>query len=373
MAASSWGGSEELWSLAASRLKAEGRDVRASTTWWPEVDLRLQQLKLQGVEVAMRSHDRNHSLSARAVRGIVRRIRPHRDPYAEAIAAASPDVVVISNGSSWPSREAAEACLKSAVPYVTIAHANNIEWYPSSDEALLLRSYFQSARACLFVCDGNRRLVETQIGMVLQNAQIVRNPFSANYSTPLPWPRASGGGNPFRFACVARLHAPSKGHDILFETLAGEKWKDRNWTLSLFGEGPHRDTFERLVKIHDLGARVKFFGHVSNIENVWREHHLFLLASRYEGLPISIVEAQLCGRPVVVTDVGGNAEIVVDGHTGFVAKAPTPYLFSEALERAWASRNEWKGIGERAAEFVRKQIPEDPVGEFVRVIDGIKA
>ena len=53
----------------------------------------------------------------------------------------------------------------------------------------------------------------------------------------------------------------------------------------------------------------------------------------------------LCGRPAVVTDVGGNAEWIDDEQTGFVAEAPTAKSFGAALERAWLVQADWQQMG----------------------------
>jgi len=58
-----------------------------------------------------------------------------------------------------------------------------------------------------------------------------------------------------------------------------------------------------------------------------------------------LVEAMLCGRPAVVTDVGGNTEWIEDGRTGFVAEAPTAKSFGAALERAWLAQADWQKMG----------------------------
>ena len=57
-----------------------------------------------------------------------------------------------------------------------------------------------------------------------------------------------------------------------------------------------------------------------------------MLPSRFEGLPLALVEAMLCPRPAVVTNVAGNTEVIEDGETGFVAAAPTAGHLDEAME-----------------------------------------
>ncbi len=66
-----------------------------------------------------------------------------------------------------------------------------------------------------------------------------------------------------------------------------------------------------------------------------------------------MVEAMLCARPVVATDVAGHAEIVEDGVTGFLADAPTAASMAMALERFWARRGEAEEIGKAGARRIR--------------------
>ena len=70
----------------------------------------------------------------------------------------------------------------------------------------------------------------------------------------------------------------------------------------------------------------------------------------------------LSGRVAIVTDVGGNGEVVEDDVSGFLASAPTEDALDEAMERAWQRRAEWREIGERAAARIRTLVPPDPAG-----------
>ena len=103
-----------------------------------------------------------------------------------------------------------------------------------------------------------------------------------------------------------------------------------------------------LARHYAIADRVEFCGYVDDIRSIWQANHLLVLPSRDEGTPLALVEAMLCGRPAVVTDVGGNAEWIDDGETGFVAEAPTARSFGAALERAWLANTQWQKMGARA-------------------------
>jgi glycosyltransferase involved in cell wall biosynthesis len=77
---------------------------------------------------------------------------------------------------------------------------------------------------------------------------------------------------------------------------------------------------------------------------------------------LALVEAMLCGRPVVATDEG--AELIEDGVTGFLAEAATVGCVGKALERFWARREDAREIGATAAKRIRDIVPPDPVRVF---------
>ena len=68
----------------------------------------------------------------------------------------------------------------------------------------------------------------------------------------------------------------------------------------------------------------------------------------------------MCGRPAIVTDVGGNGEVVEDGITGVIASSATVPALDEALERFWSMRTQWKQMGAAASERIRQLVPPDP-------------
>ena len=74
----------------------------------------------------------------------------------------------------------------------------------------------------------------------------------------------------------------------------------------------------------------------------------------------------LCGRPVIVTNVAGNNEVVQADVTGFLAEAPTVEHLNSAMERAWNQRHQWEAMGQAAARAIRELMPADPAGDFAR-------
>lgn len=350
-----WGGSEELWSQAATQLKRAGHDVQASVVYWPRLSDKVTALTQHGIR--LETHPSYHvgrarriwnklSLSSRRSYGRLKRFNP--------------DLVIISQGHNSGGFDWAKICREAAIPYVIIVHCNcGLWWFQEQVVGEAVASY-TAARRIFCVSRSNLDLLCLQVGEPLLNGEVVWNPYKVSPERAPAWPDESGG---WRLACVARMDLAAKGQDLLLQTLARPEWRDRAVELNFFGAGPDELALRRLAGMLQLN-NVHFRGQVNDIRAIWEQNHLLVLPSRYEGLPLALVEAMWCGRPAVVTDVGGNAELCVDDETGFVAPAATLSSFTHALQRAWERRKEWLHLGQAARARVENQIPKDPVALF---------
>ncbi len=149
--------------------------------------------------------------------------------------------------------------------------------------------------------------------------------------------------------------------------LAQKKWREREIEVNLIGAGAWEDSLQRLCGMCDV-RNVSFLGYQNDISAVWSQHHALVLPSRYEGLPLALVEAMLCQRPCILTDVAGHAELVEDGKSGFLASAPTVRHFDEALESAWQRRDDLQTMGQYASQRIRQIIPRDPALHFASTL-----
>lgn len=124
-----------------------------------------------------------------------------------------------------------------------------------------------------------------------------------------------------------------KGHDVFVRAAAAIASEFPSASFVIAGEVLEQEFFAELQQlIAELGlqGRFHFAGGVSDLTKFLREVYLFVLPSRSEGFSNAIVEAMAAGLPVVATDVGGNAEAVVDGLTGRII----PPLDVDALANA---------------------------------------
>jgi glycosyltransferase involved in cell wall biosynthesis len=353
-----WESCEELWSQAAINLARQGFDVSASVIETSPIDPHIETLKSAGIDVQLRPT--RYPLWKRGWHYAFSRAKTKEAREIESLLRTkAPKLVVISEGLTYPPLGLLELCISRKVPFVTIAHLTFENWWPLDPEAARYRDAFDRALRCYFVSKGNLRLTRTQLATDLANAEVIRNPFNIGFNSSPAWP-ALGADDELRLACVARLYPPHKAQDVLFEVLASPAWATRKWHLTLYGKGPFRNTLERLVSRFGLSQRVTFAGFVNSIESVWASNHALVMPSRFEGMPLAMVETMLCARPVLTTDVGGHSEIVVDGVTGFLIDAPTLACLSGGLERLWASRADLENMGKAGAKRIRELVPADP-------------
>ena len=197
-----------------------------------------------------------------------------------------------------------------------------------------------------------------------ENAEIVSNPFNVDYDSNVAWPEQNGQPV-FRVACVGRVHFQSKGQDIIVDVMKQDKWKKRPIEVSFYGHDQgNKGQLESLIEMHGLQDKLKFGGDVQDVKEIWEANHALLLPSRYEGAPLVVTEAMLCGRFAITTNLGRNNELMDDNVSGFIAEGATVKLFDDALERAWKQREQWQQIGQLARQHIRERYPEDPVGEY---------
>jgi glycosyltransferase involved in cell wall biosynthesis len=340
-----WGGSEELWAAAAQQLMpVHSVVISALNTGKPAP--RMQALIDQGAHLVYRRGFIKPGLSAskRIPRKIaVFAINKMANPYKEFFH-QKPDVIVYTGTGDALVDDPyfLELLYHHKVPlvYINQGHYEYIRTFDDFGAEILKRAY-QYAALNLFVADRNRQVLERFLAADIPNAHVVRNPVNLVSTEACAFPE----NEKVQFAIVANLLVNHKGHDIAFDVLRGTAWQNRNWHLNIYGAGVDEAYMKRLVAYFRLDERVSFHGKVADIRNLWAHNHIALMPSRFEGIPLAVVEAMICGRPVVATDVAGHTEWIREGVDGYIAGGANVSAFGDAMERAWQNRSRWEEMG----------------------------
>jgi glycosyltransferase involved in cell wall biosynthesis len=156
-----------------------------------------------------------------------------------------------------------------------------------------------------------------------RTSMIIRNGIDAKSR-----PRARPDDDPPVIVSVGRLQAPK---DPLTLVRAIGQLRDDRVRAIVVGGGPDRPAVER--ELARLGlTTVDLVGQRADVADLLAEAQVFVLATRSEGLPFSVLEAMAAGLPVVASRVGGVPELVVEGETGFLVPPADPSALAGALD-----------------------------------------
>lgn len=351
-----WAGTEEVWAQFARVALAQGHVVHASVHWRVSQSHHIETLKHLGLKVSVRQ-------PFRPVRAYLLKERIYGDM--RAIETFQPDVILINSGSLFdilnlPALR--QFCDRVTIPKIFFCHFVADGFIPHNRDQV--RDFAKSMDGWVFVSKHNKYLAERQLAYVFKNNEVIVNGPRLFFDKPLTWPQ----DNTIQFGCVARLETLWKGQDVLLKVLSQPQWRDRSWHLNLYGSGPDEIYIQQLIQYYDLDKHVTCYGYVQDIEAVWEKNHLMVLASRGEGMPLAVLEAMMCGRPTITTDVGGNREILSHGKTGFIAHVATPYAFSQILEEAWEKRDRWSVIGYSAHQDAKQFANAEPSKQLLHYL-----
>lgn len=134
-----------------------------------------------------------------------------------------------------------------------------------------------------------------------------------------------------KIASIGRLVFP-KAYEVLVEAFAEFSENRPEWTLLIMGEGEERPRLEKLCRELNITERVSLPGTVNDPLNTLRSCSIFVLSSRYEGLPNTLCEAMSIGMPVIATRCQfGPEEIVQHNENGLLVPVEDVTALAEAM------------------------------------------
>jgi glycosyltransferase involved in cell wall biosynthesis len=173
---------------------------------------------------------------------------------------------------------------------------------------------------------------------------------------------------------VGRLHE-QKGFDMLLEAWNNVQRDNvqcaKEWVLRIVGEGAQRAALEQQIKDLQL-SNVVLAGRVENMVEEYNAASLFVLSSRYEGLPLALIEAMWCGVPCVSFDCpNGPAELLEDDR-GWLVPAMDVEKLAQQLIYAMTHMEEAKARAQRAQEYAYEKYSEANImPQWVQLIENI--
>lgn len=159
------------------------------------------------------------------------------------------------------------------------------------------------------------------------------------------------GSGPW-LAVLGRLE-PVKGQAYLLECLALLRDQGTDFRCVLIGDGPERDALVEQVARLQLTQHVRFAGFRDNVPAWLAAIDVLVMPSRWEGLPMALLEAMALGKPVVAHAVGGIPDVVRDGQEGLLVAPHHPQQMVQALARLLGDAALREQMGASALSRVR--------------------
>jgi glycosyltransferase involved in cell wall biosynthesis len=110
---------------------------------------------------------------------------------------------------------------------------------------------------------------------------------------------------------------------------------------------------------------ITWLGHIEDIGSLWRRCHFAVLPSHREGLPVSLLEAAACGRPMIATDAPGCREIVIKDRTGLLVPIEDPTALAQAIKRLATSPQLRVRYGNAARQLVVDKLSARIIGNSI--------
>lgn len=236
--------------------------------------------------------------------------------------------------------------LAVAAPRVRVVAVEQLPTQPPSEQQRRLKR-LTARRLDAHVAVGERsaRDIERIVGLPAGSVRTIHNGVpdlgAPNRDSS---PSAS---NPITVGAVGRVER-QKGFDVLIRALPDVAEAH----VVVVGEGTERLSLQRLAGELGVADRVSWVGWSATARDHLSSFDVFVLPSRYEGFPLTVLEAMLAELPVVASDVGSVREAVIDGETGLLVPPDDPAALSTAVGRLAADAESRRTLGVRGRGLV---------------------
>lgn len=172
-------------------------------------------------------------------------------------------------------------------------------------------------------------------------------------------------GTSKRFLTIGRFTPLHKGIDLLIDAFNLFAKKNKDWNLDIVGEGSEEDKFRKQIERHHLEERIKIHPFTNQIQNYYSSAQVYVLSSRWEGMPLVLVEAMAHGLPIVTSDLPISKEIL--GDFGMFFRNGDIEELAKRLEEA--THIDWQAKSEEAMEIAQRFDIKNIISQWKQVVE----
>ena len=187
---------------------------------------------------------------------------------------------------------------------------------------------------------------------------VIYNPLTLKQGAP-------SAGTSKRFLTIGRFTPLHKGIDLLIEAFNLFAQKNKEWKLDIVGEGKEEKAFRNLIAKYQLENRITIHPFTIHIQEHYSKAEVYVLSSRWEGMPLVLVEAMSHGLPIVTSDLPVSKEIL--GDFGMYFSNGNIEDLAQRLEEA--THIDWEAKSKEAQEIAKRFDIENIIGQWKKLID----
>ena len=174
-------------------------------------------------------------------------------------------------------------------------------------------------------------------------------------AVPIPKLSKSSFFKAYDILFIGRL-TRAKGIDILLKAVKILKEKyGKNLKIAIVGGGPLKENLNNLAVELGVNEEVRFLGVRKDIGRLMESSNIFILSSRWEGLPMVVLEAMSRGMSIVATKVGGIAEVIENGKEGILISPENPETLAQTIDDLLENEELQKKLRQAAYKKVKEK------------------
>jgi len=187
---------------------------------------------------------------------------------------------------------------------------------------------------------------------------VIYNPLTLTQGTP-------SVGTSKRFLTIGRFTPLHKGIDILIKAFHLFAQKNTEWNLDIVGEGAEESTYRSMIKQYQLEERIKIHPFTNHIQTYYSNSQIYVLSSRWEGMPLVLVEAMSHGLPIITSDLPVCKEIL--SNFGMYFKNGDLDNLAQRLEDA--TQIDWQKKSKEANSIAQRFDINNIIAQWKKLID----
>lgn len=259
--------------------------------------------------------------------------------------------------------------IRLAIIKKELGNAKVIGWIHNSFEALLKEGSPYLGTELKYHYGQQLQKLDEVVVLYQQDAEMYKQAFGflpiRMYNPITLKPGRKSDGQNKRFLAVGRLSHKHKGFDLLIQAFAIFSKNNQEWNLDIVGDGPEKNNLQQLIADNHLEGRIQLHPFTKNIQDYYSSASIYVLSSRWEGMPLVLVEAMSHGLPVIASDLPTCQEVL--GNFGLYFKNGDTKELSKRLEEA--THIDWQQKSEEALKIAQRFDINKIAGQWKRLLE----